>query len=247
MIAYLKGNYKNNFIQLNILNSVIKTDKVFINVHGLYGMSGDNGSKSKLVGNKILKQNLANVVHFSSSRDWNIYDDSDREKSMLAFKEKTFAQERQDLIDTIDLLSNFSNDLFHSKKVKFYIVANSIGGTITSSISERFNLIDKIVLCGSGTGASSPTKPILSTYPTKEFIKESASNFKGDVMLLQGSKDDTVPLFSQDELITSYTNALKNKKKVINGANHNFSSIDGKNKRLAYKLYCDEIIKFLST
>lgn len=245
MKIFLKGNYESNFIVLDIVKSKIKTDKVFINIHGLYGLSGDKGSKSRLLGKTILNKNIANVVQYSSSRNWNIYDDADREKSMLSFKHKTFNEERQDLIDTIDLLITNSKDLFLSKNIRFFIVANSLGGTIISSLSERFQYIEKIVLCGSGTGASSSTKPILSTYPSKELIKNSASQFKGEVMLLQGSKDETVPLFSQDELISSYTSSTKNIKKVIEGANHNFSSINRKNRKLAVNLYITEIISFL--
>lgn len=245
MKIYLKGNYYNNFIKLDVFRTKKVTSNVFLNVHGLYGLSGDTGSKSKLLGKSILEDNIANVVHFSSSRDWSIFDDKDRDLGLKAFQDKTFNQERQDLLDTLDLLYCMSKDLFDVDDIKFYIVANSLGGTITSSISEKFNLVDKIILCGSGTGASSPSKPILSTYPSKEYVKKSASKFTGEVMLLQGSKDDVVPIFSQDELIASYSGAKFNIKKVIEGANHNFSSINGKNKKMAYKLYCDEVINFI--
>jgi dienelactone hydrolase len=241
---YIKGNYNNSFTKLEVLKSKTPSNKVLISVHGLYGISGDRGSKSKLVGNSVLKSNLANVVQFSSSRDWSIYNSEDRELSKQAFINKTFDQERNDLIDAIELIKQNSNELFGVDKVKFIIVANSLGGTITSSLSNEFDNIEKIVLCGSGTGASSPNKPILSTYPAKEFITDSAKKFKGNLLFLQGSKDETVPLFSQQELFDSYKSAKK-ELKVIDGANHNFSSINGKSKKLACRLYIDEILRFL--
>lgn len=244
MKIYIKGNYNKFFTKLEVLKNEKLSNKVLLNVHGLYGISGDKGSKSKLLGNSVLKSNLANVVQFSSSRNWSIYNSEDKELSKQAFINKTFEQERNDLIDTIELIKQSSSELFSIDKVKFIIVANSLGGTITSSLSDEFDNIEKIVLCGSGTGASSPNKPILSTYPTKEFIIDSAKRFKGSLLFLQGSKDETVPLFSQQELFDSYKSAKK-EMKIIEGANHNFSSINGKNKKLAYQLYLENIIKFL--
>lgn len=244
MKIYIKGNYNKFFTKLEVLKNEKLSNKVLLNVHGLYGISGDKGSKSKLLGNSVLKSNLANVVQFSSSRNWSIYNSEDKELSKQAFINKTFEQERNDLIDTIELIKQSSSELFSIDKVKFIIVANSLGGTITSSLSDEFDNIEKIVLCGSGTGASSPNKPILSTYPTKEFIIDSEKRFKGSLLFLQGSKDETVPLFSQQELFDSYKSAKK-EMKIIEGANHNFSSINGKNKKLAYQLYLENIIKFL--
>ncbi len=72
MNIYLKGNYK-SFVKLDVFKSKKKTKKVLINVHGLYAMTGDRGSKSKFLGSKVLDKNIANVVHFSSSRDWNTF------------------------------------------------------------------------------------------------------------------------------------------------------------------------------
>lgn len=72
MNIYLKGNYK-SFINLDVFKTKKKTNKVYLNVHGLYAMSGDRGSKSKFLGNRILEKNIANVVQYSSSRDWNIF------------------------------------------------------------------------------------------------------------------------------------------------------------------------------
>ncbi|QQG47324.1 MAG: hypothetical protein HY044_04335 [Candidatus Woesebacteria bacterium] len=246
MDIFLKGNYK-SFIKLQVFKASKKTNKVFINVHGLYAMSGDRGSKSKLLGNKILEKNIANVVQFSSSRNWNIFpDDGTYEKQMQAFEEKTFKEETQDLRDTIDFVLDQSKYLFEveSDKLRFYIIANSIGGTVISTLEDKFRYIDKIILAGSGTKPSDSTKSILSTVPSEKEIFDSTKNFKGELLFLQGSKDDVVPIDAQDKLFESYKNA-KPKKVIIEGANHNFSKINDKDKRLAQKLYTDFIVKFL--
>jgi len=242
----IKGNYK-SFIKLKISRSKIKTDKVALIVHGLYADSGNPYSKSKLLGNKILKENIANVVYFSSSRDWSIFpSDGDLEKQQEAFKNKTFTQEVDDLLNSIQVILDQSNKLFGVKKEKlgFYIVANSMGGTVTSMLNTKFNYIDKIVLAGSGIKYGFSNLPILSTVPKESEIIKSAEKFTGNVLSLQGSKDEVVLLVSQNRLLNAYSNA-KTTKKIINGANHSFSTIDGKNKVLARNLYINSIINFL--
>jgi len=247
METFLTGNFK-SFIKLGIYKAKRKTNKVYINVHGLYAMSGDIGSKSKLLGGKVLENNIANVVQFSSSRDWNIFpSDGNYPKQQKAFVGKTFQQEADDLRDTIDLIVDQSKSLFgiDKEKLRFYVVANSIGGTVISTLKDKFKYIDKIVLAGSGTRPSDSTKPILSTCPSEKEILDSATNFRGELLFLQGSKDDIVPIEAQDKLFANYKRARK-QKIIIEGANHNFSKINDENKRLAQKLYVDFVLKFLT-
>lgn len=247
MNIYLKGNYK-SFIKLDVFKAKKQTDKVYLNVHGLYAMSGGRGSKSKYLGNRILEKNIANVVQFSSSRDWNIFpSDGSYSKQQKSFKGKTFEQEAQDLRDAIDLILDQSNYLFgvEKEKLRFYIVANSIGGTVTTTLKDKFKYIDKIALAGSGTRPSDFTKSILSTCPTEKEILYSACKFKGELLFLQGSLDDVVPIDAQNKLFDSFEKAKK-QKVIVEGANHNFSKINGKDKRLAQKLYVDFILKFLT-
>lgn len=247
MEIFLKGNYK-SFIKLDVFKTKKKINKVYFNVHGLYAMSGDRGSKSKFLASRILEKNIANVVQYSSSRDWNIFpSDGTYSKQQESFKGKTFDQEAQDLRDTIDLVLDQSKLLLgiEKEKLRFYIVANSIGGTVITTLKDKFRYIDKIVLAGSGTRPSDSTKPILSTCPTEKEILDSAAKFNGELLFLQGSKDDVVPIEAQDKLFASYKHAKK-EKVIVEGANHNFSKINDKDKRLAQKLYLDFIIKFLS-
>ncbi|GEM_PF-500008 len=246
MEVFLKGNYK-SLIKLDVFKAKKKTNKVLLNVHGLYAMTGDRGSKSKFLGNKVLEKNIANVVHFSSSRDWNIFPtDGDFAKQQESFSGKTFAQEAQDLADAVDLVLDQSKFLFGVEKeeIRLYIVASSIGGTVVSTLKDKFKYIDKLVLAGTGTGYGDSTKPILSTCPSESAVLNSVKAYKGKLLFLQGSKDDVVPFEAQNKLFDGYKNAKK-EKVTVEGANHNFSKINGKDKRLAQKLYTDFILKFL--
>jgi len=239
MEIFLKGNFK-SFTKLVVYPSEQKTSKVLINIHGLYGLSGDAGSKSRKLAKEVSQKGLAHVVLLNTSRDWNVYEDGNWKNMKKAFSGKTFKHELQDVRDVIDLILDQSQDLFGIKKEKLVlsVVGNSLGGTLASCLDDYFKYIDKIILAGSGT------RTVFPSELTEKKILNKASKFKGKVMLLQGSKDDVVPLEAGDTLLAGFRNA-KTVKHTIKGANHNFSKIDGKNKRKAYKVYVDSVVKFL--
>lgn len=239
MEILLKGNYK-SFTKVIVKRSSKLTSNVLVNIHGLYGLSGDKGSKSKKLANTITQKGLAHVVLFNSSRDWSVFEDGNWEKMKTSYSGKTFEQELQDAKDVISVLLDQSEYLFGVKRDKpgLYIVGNSLGGTISSCLDDYFVYISKVVLAGSGT------RTVFESNLSEKQILNKAGKFKGKVMLLQGSKDDVVPLEAGDKLLAGYKNAKKTKK-VIDGANHNFSKINGKNKQLAYKSYIDAVIEFL--
>lgn len=246
MEVLLKGNYKSS-IKLGIFKAKKKTNNVLLMIHGLYSVTGDSHSKSKVLGKTVLEKEIANVVYFSSSRDWDVFPaDGDFEKQIESFKGKTFQQELDDLDDAIDYIIKQSKSLFgvEKGKLRFYVVANSIGGTLISILKNRFQYIDKLVLVGSGTGYGGSSKPILSTCPPEINVLNSTKTYKGELLFLQGSLDDVVPFEAQDNLFSSYKNARK-RKITVEGANHSFSKMNGENKELAQKIYTDLIIKFL--
>lgn len=240
MEIFLKGNYK-SFTKLTVFLSKKKTSNVLVNIHGVYGLSGDVGSKSRRLAELVSKKGLAHVVLVSSSRNWKVFKDGNWDKMKEAFVGKTFEQELQDVKDTLNLLIDQCESLFDVKenKLKFLLLGNSLGGTIATCLSDYFDYIPKIIVAGSGT------RTVFDSNITEAEILKSASKFKGKFLLLQGSKDETVPLKAGDALLSGYKNA-STKKIIIEGANHNFSKINGKNKILANKLYIDEVVKFFS-
>ncbi len=244
MIVSLKGNYK-GFVWLDVQRPRGTSDNVFVNVHGMYGRSGDPGSRSWSLGRRILNDGLGNVVQFSSSREWPVYGD-DYQARAAAFANKTFPQELADLKDTIDLLLDQSDQLFRIDKddLRLNLIANSIGGTIVSMLADRFRYVDRIILCGVGTGRSTSRRPILSSCPPEEVLFKSAATFTGDVLLVQGSRDDVVPLSAQNRLLSAYANANR-QKVVIDGADHTFATINGINGQLAQERFIDAILEFI--
>lgn len=238
MEIFLKGNYK-SFTKLLVYPSKKKTANVLVNIHGVYGQSGDVGSKSRKLAELVSKMGLSHVVLINSSRNWKVFEDGNWNKMKEAFAGKTFEQELQDVKDVLNLLLDQSGSLFNvsENKLKFLLLGNSLGGTVATCLSEYFDHTPKIIVAGSGT------RTVFESKITEDNILKSASKFKGKFLLLQGSKDETVPLKAGDALLTGYKKA-STKKIVIEGANHNFSKINGKNKTLANKLYIDEVVKF---
>jgi len=245
MNVCLTSSYKKYRILLSVKQSDKDTDIVFINIHGAFGESGDTGSKSFLLGNTLLKKGISHVVYISTSRNWDRFKKLSKENKYLAFENKTFSEERQDIIDAISNINLNAKKYFQKKNIQLYIVANSIGGTLLSTLVNGFSNIKKIVLCNSGIRSVLKDRPIISTIPESEVISKSASTFRGDLLFLQGTKDGFVPKKFQDELFEVYSSANATKK-VINGANHTFSSIYGKDKKTANQIYINEIIDFFS-
>jgi pimeloyl-ACP methyl ester carboxylesterase len=241
----LAGNYLNNSVQIRVVtNEETVSEVVVVCVHGLYGESGDAGSKSVQLG-VALKDSVRASVYISTSRDWSLYGVADDRAE--AFAQKTFAQEQADVKEVIAMICEQSSSLFgiSPDQLRIWVVANSMGGSLTASIAAQFPQIEKIALCGSGISPSSRSMPILSTYPEKSVIRSAAGLFTGEVLHVRGSSDATVNEPSQQELFEAFTHAKLAQQVVIDGANHNFSSINGKDQQKAYDLYVKTVAGFL--
>ena len=243
-LLYLKGNYPAGFTHVGLdKNKHTTSNIVLICIHGLYGEAGDPRSKSVQLAS-ALQEIVRGVVYISTSRDWRLYTEAtDR---AAAFQEKTFAQEQADVQDAITAVCKESEELFGvpSNDLRLWVVANSMGGTLTTISAATFPAIEKMVVCGSGISPSSRNLPILSSYPSKHQVRAAAALFKGKLLHLSGSHDTTVLPQVQHEFFAAFTNATK-EFVTIEGANHNFSSLFGAHKRQAYNRYVQAISSFL--
>jgi alpha/beta superfamily hydrolase len=248
MNVFLRGNYENEFSKLMISTCSRKTKKVVFIVHGLYGETGDSGSKSELLSKDIIKNQLAHTVCYSSSRNWSLYHNLKPEKQDKAFLGKSFKQELQDLIEAILLIKAQSEFLFNisSCNLEFSCIGNSFGGTALVTVVSQFPYIKELCLCGSGTGKRSLNKPILESFPnSNKIVIDSAINFKGRLLFLQGELDDVVPIKIQNEFFESFQNVEYKNKIVIKGSNHNFNKKNGILDDSVKNEYVSNIIKFL--
>lgn len=206
------------------------SNKVFVNIHGAYGESGDKGSKSEILGNILLDLNICNVAFITTSRDWEMYRNLDKDLKYLAFTDKTFSDEVRDVEYSFEKIIKY-----FGVNSEFYVVANSSGGTVISAIIDKVSNITRLILCNSGIKSNSVDKPILSSIYSPREILKSASEYTGKLLFLQGLDDNIVPIEYQNLLFDAYKSASKKKVTVV-GANHNFSTASGR--------YIDEIVEF---
>jgi len=241
----LRSKYNNYENHLQFLPCAKPSNSVFINIHGAFGESGDSGSKSQKLGELIASAGVANVMYVSTSRDWELYKKLPKKLQSEAFPNKTFIDEQNDIKDSIDYILHKSKEHFGVSTPTLFLVADSLGGTVIASLVGNYPQIKKLVLCNSGISSVSSDHCIFSTIISSDKIKESAATYKGSLLCLQGGMDVAVPNALQNELFESFKLATKTKI-LIAGANHNFSSLYGKDKELANKVYIDNIIDYLN-
>lgn len=245
----LEGNYHDNPIEIFISKAMKPVQVVTIFVHGLYGVFDPikNSDKINLLVKRLTDENISNCVSYNSARDFQFDHGTDYDKRREAFKEKTFLQELDDLKTVVRWVINNSEKTFGIKKCDLFINihGNSLGGTLALLLGDFFPMIRKISLCGSGCGTSGSQKPILSTSFQEKVILDSISQFTGNLLLLQGSEDTTVPLESGLKILEHAVNAKKNHT-VVPSANHNFSKINGLESVEAKNQFINIIFDFIS-
>jgi len=80
---FLKGSYKNNLIKLiHLKNKTNPNKKCILFVHGLFGLTGDTASKSKILGENLSSD--YDIFYHNSSRNWTLYN---KEKEELKHQE----------------------------------------------------------------------------------------------------------------------------------------------------------------
>lgn len=245
----LKGNYHDDPIYIYISKTIKPVQAVTIFVHGLYGVFDptENTDKVNLLVKKLIGGNISHCLNYNSSRDFQFGHGTDYDKRREAFKEKTFLQELDDLKTVVQWIINNSEKAFGIKKIDLFINihGNSLGGTLAILLEDFFPMIRKISLCGSGCGTNGSSKPILSTFFEEKVILDSISQFTGDLLLLQGGEDTTVPLESGLKILEHVVNA-KNSHILVPGANHNFSKINGLENIEAKNQFINTIFDFIS-
>lgn len=105
--------------------------------------------------------------------------------------------------------------------------------------------VKKISLCGSGCGSNGSIKPILCTMPSQGEILAGVQNYTGEILLIQGEKDDVVPRESGFKIIQAAKKA-KAKLIVVPGVNHNFSKINGAKNPEAEQIWINSLFEFLN-
>lgn len=237
----LIGSYETNPVKVWSFPSHNKTSKTAIFIHGLYGHFDplETTDKVNLAIKKLTEAGIAHCVVFNTSRSFDFGSDMDFTERKKAFERKTFIQELDDIKSVIKWV------IEKDEQTRLYIHGNSLGGTFATLLKEFFMKIDKISLCGSGCGTNGSAKPILSTYPPEEEILNSIANFKGELLLIQGDEDTTVPKESGMKIIKNAIHA-KTSVIIVPGANHSFSKLFGIETEKVAGIFASTVFDFFS-
>jgi dienelactone hydrolase len=246
----VQGTYRNRPLSgLVVVSPKPGVNTVTILVHGVYGVTSpdDPREKSIRLAQKLVASGVSHAVLYNSSRDFVFDDDMDYAARQEAFKDKTFAEELEDLRRVIAYVRERSQAEFGiaPKDLKLYLHGNSLGGTIIVTSVKDIPGVEKVSLCGSGCGTNGSTKPILSTMYDEVAILAGITDYTGELQLLQGSADTVVPRESGWKIIQHATKTHA-KVIVVPGANHNFSKLNGVSSQEAETIWVDTIYAFLA-
>ena len=137
-----------------------------------------------------------------------------------AFAGKIFDQE----LDDVRKVYLYIQKKLHPKHI--YVLGFSVGGTIAMILSSEIPAINKLCVVGSAISTKRPHLPVLTGYPTKEWILKRVASFSHDIKIMQGRRDTVVPLSDAEEVFHSLRSPANASFERFAGADHMFS---GKN------------------
>jgi len=242
------GSYHKKNIELFVASPKEKISTVTIFVHGLYGVFNelDNKDKVNITIDELLKKNISHVLAYNSSRDFSYDENLNFELRQKAFEFKTFQQELEDLKLAVSWAIDNCAIFFGIPKIQLAlnIHGTSLGGTLAILQSDFFPKIKKISLCGSGCGTNGSQKPILSSIFSEQAILDSVAEFSGKLLLFQGGNDTVVPKESGLKIL-EHAKKADVKYIVIDGANHNFSKMNGIESDAPKQEFASIVVDFL--
>lgn len=246
----LPGSFKNQSVQVERL-AVLGSHRVFVNLHGTYGIMHGNSGKYGELARRVADEKLANAVVYSTSRDWEMSEKSDGsyEARMESFRGKTFNDELADARTVIaDLVTNSQRDFgVPADKLEITLHGNSLGGIIAFYLASEFPQVKAIATVGTGLRLATTDAPILSTFPAAEEVRAKLAAFKGKYLMQYGTEDD---VFGQDafqDLYSSVTGAEEKSSICYAGVDHPFKSVDGEKAPEVFAKVIEQATEYLKT
>lgn len=142
-----------------------------------------------------------------------------------AFTKKMFQQELQD----VRLVYQYIVDRLKINEI--HTLGFSFGGTLAMILTSEFSQIRKLCVIGSAISTKRKYLPILSGYPTKQWIINRIKKFPYYFKIIQGTEDHVVPTRDAQEIVQSMKSTMQTSFDRFAGADHMFS---GKNQ---YRLF----------
>jgi dienelactone hydrolase len=110
------------------------------------------------------------------------------------FDGKTFSMELDDVRNVYKYIRNTL------RPESIYVLGFSVGGTIAMILSSEISTINKLCVVGSAISTKRPHLPVLTGYPTKEWILKRVASYSHDIKIMQGRRDTVVSLDDAEEV-----------------------------------------------
>lgn len=134
-----------------------------------------------------------------------------------AFAGKTFDHE----LDDVRKVYQYIRKKLHPQQI--YVLGFSVGGTIAMILSPEVPAINKLCVVGSAISTKRPHLPVLTGYPTKEWILKRIASYPHDIKIMQGRRDTVVPLGDAEVIFHALRSPAYASFERFAGADHMFS------------------------
>lgn len=225
----INGNFGTKRITVLHLKGEKKNKNIFIFLHG--ACSTTLKAKYIYLAKKMVDKNYGDCILFESSRfisfQQSITKKMTFEQYANSFQGKTFTLEMNDMWSVVEWVQN----KYKNCDIAFHLIGMSLGGIIAGFfISKLKSKLQSITLIGSGSRIVNKRTTLTKTAPSSKHIIANFKKFKGVLSVINGSADDTIPLNSAEAIFVSAQSVLAKKMTVLEGVDHRFTEITGKNK-----------------
>lgn len=228
-------------IELDIYQ--VKWNKnLILNIHWVYSSKDDILHKN--FAEKISKNNLANIVLFSSSRK-NLPETWEKTDKFRNFIWKSFSEELEDSEIVLKNILENSLKYFWTEKenLNIFLNWNSLWWTIAFFLAYKFPFLKNISTVWTWLRKQKWETPIIDSFPIFEEYQKILKNFSGKYLMHEWTKDEKFSHESFSELFENIQ--TKDKKRIIyDWVNHPFSKIFWETSEKPYNEVFENFVKY---
>jgi len=231
----LNWNFWNKKLELEILKTKEKNNNIVINIHWAFGKTNE---KYRKFWERLIENNNANVILYSSSRldnDFKNQDLSEFEKKQKIFEEKILKDEVEDWKIVINYILDNSENLFWIKKQDLVLTINwnSLWWIIALKLAEIFPEIKNINIVWTWANLDIKWTSLLDSYPDLIELQKLGEKYKWNILLNSASLDVIFTEESYNLFYKFLKNANKSRIHYI-WADHSFKKINWEKSDIPY-------------
>lgn len=230
MIKKLKSTISSNYQKKQIITETwvnSQTNNLVIFLHGAFSSPyKSKTTKILTISSKVLDQGYS-VGFYQSARNFSWQNKSSLsffQFAKLSFKEKSFAQELDDVVKAISEIIKKTKITNKTKRLRITLVGFSLGGIIGCFIAKKFKEVKNIFMFGTGIYFKGyQDLPITNNLPSSNYLGKTLSDYQNKLHLYLGKNDKVVNLPNASKLLNLASNANWKSLTVIKDTDHRFN------------------------